>query len=118
MLSLATSSPAATSAASRSGLEDAGPSVQTIFARRLMLSRSRPLRPQLVYTTLGAAFTSPSPDVQDSFQRSSRATHTRPGPGSRQLSPREADCRAGHCLPLDCSEAYRRSEERRVGKEC
>ena len=41
MLSLATSSPAATSAASIPGLEDAGPSVQIIFARRLIVTASR-----------------------------------------------------------------------------
>src|SRR5580693_3882052 len=106
MFSRATSIPAATSSASRSGLEDAGPSVQTIFARRLMLIAFQMghlafpgKAPELVYTTLDASvlaaeshnarFTEQSSDVtqqQHGRLRGRRGSGPRPrraGPGPR-----------------------------------
>src|SRR5215469_13064832 len=61
MFSRATSSPAATSALTRSGEEDAGPRVQTIFARRLIAGAPLPKLPGIPSGTAPRASSGETP---------------------------------------------------------
>src|ERR1700729_567045 len=90
MFSRATSMPAATVSASRSGLDDAGPKVATILARRLMLIAFRDEAPELVYTTVRAMFW-PAETCYGTFtERSSDVT----GRHARAIRPLRAGSRS------------------------